>query len=47
VPIPAGKHSVLFEYRPASLCLGALGSLATLLAGGAWVFLGRRRSLPH
>ncbi|HMC81960.1 MAG TPA: YfhO family protein [Candidatus Polarisedimenticolia bacterium] len=44
VAVPAGEHRVVFEYRPASLALGAIGSLLTFLIGGVWMFRGRPRS---
>ncbi len=45
VPVPAGRHEVRFEYRPASVRWGAVISIAALLLLGAAIVLGggRRR----
>jgi hypothetical protein len=45
VAVPAGRHTVSFDYRPASLWLGALLSLigVLLLAAGFLFFRGGRR----
>ena len=37
VHVPAGRHTVVFEYRPASFRMGIILSLAGALAGGALV----------
>jgi Bacterial membrane protein YfhO len=43
IPVPAGRHQVLIEYRPRAFLAGALLSLASLIgvAGALWV-MGRR-----
>ena len=45
VPVPAGRHSVVFEFRPRANLVGAVISLATalgLLAGMLWRIRARR-----
>jgi hypothetical protein len=42
VAVPAGRHTILFEYRPRAVVLGAGLSLATLL-GVALTSVGARR----
>lgn len=44
VPLPAGRHRVVFEYRPWTLPVGAAGSMAGLLALGIVWLEARRRS---
>jgi hypothetical protein len=43
VPVPAGEHTVELRYRPASFFLGAVMSLAGLVA---FVYVARRRAGP-
>jgi hypothetical protein len=44
VPVPAGRHVVEMDYRPASLAWGAAGSgVAALLVGAGLFATGRRR----
>ncbi len=43
VAVPAGMHSVVFEFRPRSLRLGAVVSLAALAVVGGVILLGRGR----
>ncbi len=43
IPVPAGRHQVLMEYRPRAFLVGALLSLASLiLVAGALLLMGRR-----
>lgn len=45
VPVPAGRHRVVFDYAPASLLVGATASGAAgavLLAAAAWLWSRRR-----
>ncbi|MBI5624766.1 MAG: hypothetical protein HY924_13385 [Elusimicrobia bacterium] len=45
VPLAAGRHRLLLEYRPATFTLGLLVTLAALLAWvGAWVALRARKA---
>jgi hypothetical protein len=47
VPVPAGKHQVVFRFLPASYCLGraiTLGTLAGLAVWGLVLLIRRRRS---
>jgi hypothetical protein len=49
VPVPSGKHRVLFLYRPASLRLGAAVSVVSLGILGLWLsipWLRQRRRTP-
>lgn len=43
VPVPSGKHTVIFSYEPASFYLGLKISLVSLLIGISWIFLARKR----
>ena len=40
--LPAGRHEVLLSYTPPGLFLGALLSIAGLLAISGWILVGRR-----
>jgi hypothetical protein len=44
VPVPAGRHTVAFEYRPTSLYRGALISALTVSAVLLWLMVARRRA---
>jgi uncharacterized membrane protein YfhO len=37
VQVPAGSHTVRFEYRPGSVLVGAAISMVSLLGFGAWL----------
>jgi uncharacterized membrane protein YfhO len=37
VQVPAGSHTVRFEYRPGSVLAGAAISMVSLLGFGAWL----------
>ena len=41
VKVPAGESRIVFRYRPLSLWFGAVGSLASLVAGIAWAVRSR------
>jgi hypothetical protein len=43
VSVPAGRHTVVFEYRPASWTLGWIASVVSLIAIAAAFALARRR----
>jgi hypothetical protein len=46
VALPAGEHTVLWEYRPASVARGVATSAVALLAVVAWLALSARAYSP-
>jgi uncharacterized membrane protein YfhO len=42
VVVPAGRHTVVFAYRPTSVLVGATISLVTLVLSAGLLIVGRR-----